>query len=69
MEEEFVTKSKNVSAGRLRERFVDRDVMKLVRVVRHVEGKARSVGTIGEYHHLFHYQHLRGWAYGNTDLT
>lgn len=52
-EEELVTKLRNVSAGRLRERLLDIDRMKEVRVFRHVSGKDSSSGRMGEYHHLY----------------
>lgn len=51
-DDELVANSKKVSAGRLRERLSEREDMKLARVWRHAAGKARSVGRMGEYHHL-----------------
>ena len=52
IEEELVTKSRNVSAGRLRERFEENDRIKALKVWRQVDGKMRSEGINGEYHHL-----------------
>ena len=52
IEEELVTKSRKVSAGRFRERCVEIDRMNAVNVCRLAEGNDSSVGSIGEYHHL-----------------
>lgn len=51
-EEEFVTKLRNVSAGLLRERLLEMDRTKEVRVFLQAAGNASSSGRIGEYHHL-----------------
>ncbi len=53
MDDEFVTKSRNVSAGLLYERWLHKETMKLVNVWRQTEGNVISDGSIGEYHHLF----------------
>ena len=51
-EDERVTKSTKLSAGRFRERWADTESKKAVNVCRHELGNEVSVGKIGEYHHL-----------------
>jgi hypothetical protein len=51
-EDERVTKSRKLSAGRFRERCADMESMKAVKVWWHEFGKVSSVGSRGEYHHL-----------------
>jgi hypothetical protein len=52
IEEELVTKSRKVSTGRLRERWLERETMKLTRTWRQAEGNESSPGRTGEYHQL-----------------
>ncbi len=52
IEVEFVRKSRNVSAGRFRERWEDTEMIKLLRVRRQLLGNLSSEGSIGPYHHL-----------------
>ena len=53
IDDEFVRKSRKVSAGRFRERWPETERRKATRVCRHVSGNAISAGRIGEYHHLY----------------
>jgi hypothetical protein len=64
-EEERVTKSTKLSAGRFRERWEETDIRKAVRVRRHSAGNESSEGSMGEYHHLntVRYGHLPGSPY------
>lgn len=52
IEEELVTKSRKVSTGRLRERWLESDKRKVTRVWRHAAGNEFSAGSTGVYHHL-----------------
>jgi hypothetical protein len=52
IDDEFVTKSRNVSAGLFRDRCDEMERMNAVKVWRAAEGNDSSVGSIGEYHHL-----------------
>ena len=51
-EDERVTKSRKLSAGRFRERCAEMESMKAVKVWRHELGNESSKGSRGEYHHL-----------------
>lgn len=51
-DEDLVTNSTKVSAGRLRERCVETDIRKAINVWRHELGNSVSAGMIGLYHHL-----------------
>jgi hypothetical protein len=51
-EDERVTKSTKLSAGRLRERWLDTERIRAVKVWRHASGKDSSKGSTGAYHHL-----------------
>lgn len=52
IEEAFVRKCRNISAGRFREICDDIETIKRVRAVRQEAGNAGLVGRIGSYHHL-----------------
>lgn len=52
MDVEFVRKLRKESAGRLRDRCVDKASTNPVSVCRDAKGKAASSGRMGEYHHL-----------------
>lgn len=53
MEEVFVRKSKNTSAGRLRETCDEMERRNDVKVSLQAVIKVCSLGRMGEYHHLF----------------
>jgi hypothetical protein len=59
MEDELVRKSRNVSAGRLRERWEEIDRMNAVKVCRQAAGKLFSFGRIGKYHHLDNVNYMK----------
>ena len=52
IEDEFVRKSRKVSAGRLRDRWDEIACRKPVSVRRQAKGNLFSSGSTGEYHHL-----------------
>lgn len=52
IEEEFVRKFKNASAGLFRERCDETATINCIRVFRQAAGKDNSIGKIGLYHQL-----------------